>query len=676
MSAAVWWEGGIPLGWRDVAAAGAALCLTLLVGCGTSTPVRIPAASAQAAAVSAASATVAASCSPAAKARDTKAGLPFASLCDHAKSEYNLTTLPPPPKAPVADIRLLGLVQQPPEFSQIEPVQTAPGTVVRDLFAVAAPGRCPDGRSPCGSVLWASSDAGKTWTVRYASTKWDIRGVQFISPEVGWLTVQAAACASGTSPCPEDLWHTADGGGQWTPVAYGATDLAGFYAFNANDLWVVNVVNATSDNSCSPSACTTQVFGSTDGGRQWTEEYHVAGGADMVGGLTARQGSAGQLEAWMFLANGQVLVLQNGGQSWQPAGRITEGVPALGGRMQFLNGQDGWLSFCDGGTAAGGCVNYLYGTTDGGQTWNLLYRTAGESQWISVDMQTTLHGLMVVRGVNPGFQGPSNGNTVMATSDGGRTWKHVVSAPGSIELAAFSPGQLWIVGTLGMQCRCAPVIMESATTGAWKWNLRDTVQDVPTFPQVALVGGRLIGFSAAASGQVTVLTSAQGTTWTPVGTLPQPGGYYLHSLQGTPNGPYVWVGIPCTASPYQSCVLASGNGGVTWSQHALKSCSGEPWCAAAPGSSASQPPIPAAYCCAVTSVTPGGTRVVAVMGRKNTTGGAVFLHAPGGPWREIALPGVSPNRVAFATSSFGLIGTLSDRYFVISDGGMEWTQIL
>ncbi len=215
--------------------------------------------------------------------------------------------------------------------------------------------------------------------MRYASSKWDIQGVHFVRSNEGWARVRSSACAGGTSPCPAHLWYTSDGGARWKEaVAYGRTDAVSLYALNTRDVWVVSLAHAPANGTCSLSPCTLQIFATTDGGRKWTEEYDTRSRAakragNAVAGLTAREGKDGKLEAWMFLSNGLVLALRSRG--WRVVGQITQGVPALGlpnsggphgQTMQFLNGQDGWLAFCDLGTAAADTsITYTAPQTEG-----------------------------------------------------------------------------------------------------------------------------------------------------------------------------------------------------------------------------------------------------------------------------------------------------------------------
>ncbi len=587
-----------------------------------------------------------------------------------------------------AKIRLLGLVHRPQGVSVIDPLPPRTGAV-QDVFAVStptAPG-CSTGPGTCGSVLWASTNAGRNWTVRYASTRWNIQGVDFIRSMDGWARVRPSGCGGGARPCPDQLWYTHNGGTRWQPVAYGGTDAAALYALNQKDVWVVGVVHRASGGPCSIRPCTLRIFATTDGGQKWTEQYHApdaatGGAGNAVTGLTAHLGRGGKLEAWVLLSGGQVLALRGG--TWRAVGRITRGVPALsqaraggiGQCMQFLNRQDGWLSFCELRTAAGGCRNRLYGTRNGGRTWTPLFHTRGESQWIAVAMRTRRRGIMVVGGVNPGYQGPSNGNTILATNDGGRTWRHLDAPPGGIDAAAFATGQLWIVGGLGFHCACQTTVLEGATT-TWHWHVRGPIQDVPNFPDVALVDGHLVGFAAGPSHRVVVLASARGTTWRPVGQLPRVAAVYLDGLHATPDGPFMWLNVPCAASPARLCQLVSRNAGVTWSRQALRSCHAAPPCRAPAGSVAQKhpTPLPAGYGPVATAWIPGGKEIVAAMRRSGTRGGSLFLPTVGGRWRQVRLPGIQPERIAFATPAFGLLATLDGRFFVTTDGGGHWTQI-
>jgi hypothetical protein len=165
-------------------------------------------------------------------------------------------------------------------------------------------------------------------------------GIQFVSPEQGWVVGQG------------EILATSDGGQQWTVQDAGSLDLTSVDFISAQDGWAVGADS---------------VLATTDGGAHWTAladpcirsvhfvspqtGFAIAGGR---GSTTASPAPAG---------GGQVLSTIDGGRSW----RLLR-TPADAQTVCFDNAEQGWL----------GAAGELYRSADGGRRWALV--TAGAEE--------------------------------------------------------------------------------------------------------------------------------------------------------------------------------------------------------------------------------------------------------------------------------------------------------
>lgn len=119
----------------------------------------------------------------------------------------------------------------------------------------------------------------------------------------------------------------------------------------------------------------------------------------------------------------------DGGQSWQPAGTAMAdwGFPAA---MDFVDPTHGWLFMKQDGTleTPGSDMVAIYGTTDGGASWNKLSQTdtsglAGHLPQACSKLNPVFLNASI--GWIPGSCGAGGGYFLYVTRDGGRNWAAV-----------------------------------------------------------------------------------------------------------------------------------------------------------------------------------------------------------------------------------------------------------
>jgi len=165
----------------------------------------------------------------------------------------------------------------------------------------------------------------------------DLTGIQFISPQQGWVVGQ------------RDILATSDGGRHWTVQDSGSLDLTSVDFISQQTGWAVG---------------TSALLATTDGGEHWESltdpclrSVHFIS-ADL--GFAVAGGTGSTVRAMAPAYGGKALVTTDGGSTWQPL-HTPAGVQTL----CFDDPADGWL----------GAAGKLYRTTDGGRTWTLV--TAG-----------------------------------------------------------------------------------------------------------------------------------------------------------------------------------------------------------------------------------------------------------------------------------------------------------
>jgi photosystem II stability/assembly factor-like uncharacterized protein len=301
--------------------------------------------------------------------------------------------------------------------------------------------------------LLATSDGGRTWSVRYQSPDSDISNpithLHFFDASHGWASI--GACSEGQNgPCGGAVLLTANGGRSWHATDRQAVDLS---AVSSSDVWVIDFFR-----SAFP-------WHTVDGGATWTPV--VRAGALSIDSLSGSQG-------WLVAttAAGAWQSRDNGG-TWMPLDPAALGAAFKPGDANLLAQPPGLLVLQrDSGLRIshdGGM--HVFDVTLPGQD-------PTSSTPVAAAFADSTHGMAIVGGQNcvkpPGYTGSATGKppigvpqgaaTVAVTVDGGATW----TTRGTLDIlpwgAGAAPGMRAIAGTTA----CAgpgPVLMISRDDG-------------------------------------------------------------------------------------------------------------------------------------------------------------------------------------------------------------------
>lgn len=221
---------------------------------------------------------------------------------------------------------------------------------------------------------WSGVGLGTTW----------LTGVSFADARHGWVS---SSGFPADSPSEDGVWHTADGGGSWRLQS--TRDLRAVFFTGLRVGWGLGTSGG--------------LYRTTDAGRTWIRKRLEREPRSLyqVRFTDARHGSiaAGQYGA---RHGGWVSTTVDGGRSWRSR-RLTAAPIRT---VFFLDGLRGW---------AAGDQDVLR-TVDGGCSWTLqLHRGNGEVGATDMWFVDRRHGWIV----------GDSGSGVLATKDGGRTWRRV-----------------------------------------------------------------------------------------------------------------------------------------------------------------------------------------------------------------------------------------------------------
>jgi photosystem II stability/assembly factor-like uncharacterized protein len=392
------------------------------------------------------------------------------------------------------------------------------------------------------SVAFVTADGGADWaaTLRTDSDT-ELRDIAFSDAQHGWAVGRFAT-----------VFRTTDGAHSWQKLQGSSWDFDYSYA----------TIEATPDGTlwvCGPelrTATGSVVMYSGDGGAKW-----AASGATSAGSLLALDMHSGW--AWASGLGGALAVSGDGGRTWQARSA---------GHVGFIGSITSTSP--DGAWAAAGADGVLH-TSDGGITWHRVTRPVGfgQASILSVSAGGTRlwavgPGGVVLRSNDRGRHWAGRrlplrpylttvacvgtqrawlggGNSIYATTNGGRTWRLQLARRDTM-IDAISFADLrhgFAIGNEGTVLR--------TTDGGRHWQRRSlgdqilgnlAVRDAQhawiTEPQGAFLtddGGRtwrrtalkfldidfLTGSEAFAASSGTLWRSGDGgTTWIPVGTLP------------------------------------------------------------------------------------------------------------------------------------------------------------
>lgn len=287
-------------------------------------------------------------------------------------------------------------------------------------FATVNGGNCIQGK--CPGVILATADGGKTWSKRYTGPL-NLSSIDFASAKSGWAMVAGA------------LYHSTDGGAHWS-----ATVPAAAPTFPACKLRFVRFATSRAGIAGGGSSRGPCVIVTADGGATWRATVLGADSQSLSAAMAAyakamkfsgelqtmwkggRQcvaeraqvapGGAGWLEIICDPFNPGALAVMHtsdGGHGWHYAW----GVAACLMGCHSVNGGKQPLFFLNGTTAWRVAPHGAQRTTDGGDTW-----TAGQDLCQDPGCQVNLAFVSAA----DGWATTVSGQALYATRDGGRTW--------------------------------------------------------------------------------------------------------------------------------------------------------------------------------------------------------------------------------------------------------------
>jgi len=336
-----------------------------------------------------------------------------------------------------------------------------------------AAGDTPDGKA----FLVRTTDGGRTWNALPAPSVYLATGGEllFVDTQHGWLraSVLLPGNTAGCSPpstappqCRSVILHTNDGGNTWEeqltldqPSKLGS----GLRALNALDdrhAWAIALkVGTTDPSACTPFDCAIAVVGTTDG-VSWTGLGDLPAFGDGLDFVDAQTGfgsvHTAKNEPGTPTNTASIVATRDGGKTWAVQLHVDGKAPRF--FVDFIDARSGFALQQDLATCGGSdCWLYsFYRTTDGGQTWDKVQQApqATAGAWWSPRGSLAALESPIFASPFAGWipisrdAGPDLSGGVLATTDGGRSWKRSPSAPEGWETRDLaSRGTIsWVVG--------------------------------------------------------------------------------------------------------------------------------------------------------------------------------------------------------------------------------------
>ncbi|MGH9131247.1 MAG: WD40/YVTN/BNR-like repeat-containing protein [Acidimicrobiales bacterium] len=264
--------------------------------------------------------------------------------------------------------------------------------------------------SAFSGVIIHTTDGGATWTQQLPATS-PITAIDFTSAATGW--------GVGTAADEGAVLRSDDGAGSWSVVASLPGVVEGLSALSATHAYVVDESSPSADWS---------IMATTDGGTTWSTLYtlaHRPGQAsdavaafqmiDATQGVMVTTPPPGPVGLVTGLPPATLLSTSNGGRTWGhphplPVGNNDQLATPDG--VSFSSPSTGWAVIGD----------ELLGTADGGGHWSEVGTVQDYSNDLGVDRVSAKVGFVTVPGgeTSGGQSAPSS---VLATTDGGATWR-------------------------------------------------------------------------------------------------------------------------------------------------------------------------------------------------------------------------------------------------------------
>ena len=291
-------------------------------------------------------------------------------------------------------------------------------------------------------MVFATVDGGASWQPQTvpAGTPCGLTAVAFSDASHGWVMGDGGI-----------VLLTSDGGATWTrQTVRPATNLPDTVCADGHG-WAIGENGA--------------IFTSTDLGASWGAHALPAGTRltgvafpDATHGWAVGDFQAGDREFWtsdswddVDRSASVIMTTSSGGASWRLQASPT-GVRGLES-VAFADAAHGWAVGYTYDPAEDGSGTYraaIVATSDGGATWSTQTVPSGVDTLRDVDFVDALHGWAV--GYSTAADGATINGAVVATSDGGATWKRQTVPSGtdwlsSVDFADLSHGWAVVRGT-------------------------------------------------------------------------------------------------------------------------------------------------------------------------------------------------------------------------------------
>jgi photosystem II stability/assembly factor-like uncharacterized protein len=264
--------------------------------------------------------------------------------------------------------------------------------------------------------VFRTSDGGGTWKrseINPGNASTPV--LHFVDPQHGWLLLSVPNPASHPTPgrplqtSHTVVYSTTDGGQSWRLVSNNGPTCTFLVFISPTRGFAAGAGQFT---SC-PSLLVTD-----DGGATWS----TASLPGAVGQLVFFDANHGALIGYDNSAYG-IYVTSDGGHTWQQTVSAPSGTTFAPGGFEpynvgvwFEDQHDFWVFATQPGWNKGGVeTDWLYHSSDGGLTWQLVQRNTPVSSPQSVTFVDTSHGFALQTDANAAAQ-------ILVTSDGGHTW--------------------------------------------------------------------------------------------------------------------------------------------------------------------------------------------------------------------------------------------------------------
>lgn len=285
--------------------------------------------------------------------------------------------------------------------------------IARTPFAIgSSPASCRAAPDTCESMVLTTTDGGRTWIPRVTVNDDPDRGPAIIDlgaadGQRAWVTVRTALC--DPAGCAHEIRGTEDGGATWE-VLRRPQQVTGVERTSTAKGWVLGPFAVRRGG---------EILGTSDAGIAWAAQFQSELSPSVLAARSDRAAWALFFDPAYCTASACTtydLVRTTDGATWSSLGNpARDGCGGHLSQMAFGDAQTGWITV---NLGAGGIVGTggVLRTSDGGATWtcrtnppNTVLVTAANAQQVWVTSRD--------RG--------SSADTLWASDDGGRTWRHV-----------------------------------------------------------------------------------------------------------------------------------------------------------------------------------------------------------------------------------------------------------